>query len=335
THDDPEQALDAVLARIGAAQAAHKARDELARKQRNLKDTLDGLETGRRALDAEARIFCTRLSAADLEAARAALLRLGRRDELRARAATLAARIRSDLNCADMESAAALLQDADPETTGTELARAEAALALAQARLGEAQREMFAADHALAAVGADDRVAMIEARRRALALAIEEGARDWLRRRAGIMAADHALRHYRDIHRSGMLARASEAFAAMTGGAYAGLATQPAAAGAGEVLIAQGTDGTTRDTAALSKGTRFQLYLALRIGGFHEYAAAHGAVPIMADDVLETFDDDRTARALAALSDTARTGQVIYLTHHRHVVELARAACPAARLHQL
>jgi len=74
------------------------------------------------------------------------------------------------------------------------------------------------------------------------------------------------------------------------------------------------------------------LYLALRIAGFHEWATTHGPVPVIADDIMETFDDERSARALAALAETSRHCQVIYLTHHRHICDLAREHCPGARI---
>ena len=208
--------------------------------------------------------------------------------------------------------------------------RAEDAQAETEARLDAARAALYAARHALDAVPGDDRVALIEARRRTLLIEIEDEARAWLRLRAGVIATDHALRSYRDHHRSGMMARASEAFAAITGGAYRGLTSQP---GEGtERLIAVAADGSSKEPGALSKGTRFQLYLALRIAGFHEWAGAHGPVPVIADDIMETFDDSRTRLALGALAEMSRAGQVIYLTHHRHVCDLEREACPEARI---
>ena len=82
----------------------------------------------------------------------------------------------------------------------------------------------------------------------------------------------------------------------------------------------------------LSTGTRFQLYLALRVAGYHEFTRARVPVPFIADDIMETFDDSRTRLALGALAEMSRAGQVIYLTHHRHICDLAREHCPEARI---
>ena len=127
-----------------------------------------------------------------------------------------------------------------------------------------------------------------------------------------------------------MLARASDAFSRLSRGAYAGLAAQPD--GAQEVLVALPAGGGARLATDLSKGTRFQLYLALRIAGFHELAQSRPAVPFIADDIMETFDDDRAAAAFRLLGEMSRVGQVIYLTHHRHLCDIARTACPTAQV---
>jgi uncharacterized protein YhaN len=67
--------------------------------------------------------------------------------------------------------------------------------------------------------------------------------------------------------------------------------------------------------------------LALRIAGYHEFAEHHEAVPFIADDIMETFDDNRSAEAFQLLARIAERGQVIYLTHHAHMRDLAQAVC--------
>ena len=47
---------------------------------------------------------------------------------------------------------------------------------------------------------------------------------------------------------------------------------------------------------------------------------------------METFDDARAAEAFALLGEMSRSGQVIYLTHHQHLCEIAVATCPGARV---
>ena len=43
----------------------------------------------------------------------------------------------------------------------------------------------------------------------------------------------------------------------------------------------------------------------------------------MVDDILIKFDDDRSAAALKALAGLSERTQVIFFTHHEHLVQLA------------
>lgn len=75
----------------------------------------------------------------------------------------------------------------------------------------------------------------------------------------------------------------------------------------------------------LSDGTRDQLYLALRLVALEDHAAVAPALPFIADDILQTFDDDRALAAFRALLGLSAHVQVIVLTHHQHLVELTKA----------
>ncbi|RUM08317.1 AAA family ATPase [Rhizobium chutanense] len=186
---------------------------------------------------------------------------------------------------------------------------------------------------AVEAIGGDSVAAAIEEQRRTILLEIEERAGRYLELRAGITAAEQALRLYRDRHRSGMMMRASEAFKTISRGAYTGVAAQPGKDG--EVLIAVSANGGSKAADELSKGARFQLYLALRVAGYYEFVSNRTPIPFIADDIMETFDDFRAEEAFRLFAEMAGHGQVIYLTHHRHLTEIARKVCPGVRLHDL
>ncbi|WP_181166636.1 hypothetical protein [Mesorhizobium sp. B2-5-4] len=160
-------------------------------------------------------------------------------------------------------------------------------------------------------------MARIDAERRTVLLEIEEKAVRYIELKLGLLSAGNALRLYRERHRSGMMGRASDAFALITHGQYSGLATQPVKGG--EVLIALQRDGKSKVADALSKGARFQLYLALRLAGYYEFAQFRPSVPFIADDIMETFDHFRSEEVFRLFGEMASAGQVIYLTHHQHL----------------
>lgn len=192
---------------------------------------------------------------------------------------------------------------------------------------------MTRAEDRLDAIGGDSAVARLDAERRTILLDIEEKAVRFIELKLGIMAAANALRIYRDRHRSSMMERASDAFALMTRGQYTGLTTQPVKGG--EILIAQHRDGQSKVADALSKGARFQLYLALRLAGYYEFAQFRPSVPFIADDIMETFDHVRSEEVFRLFGEMAKTGQVIYLTHHQHLCEIARQVVPDVKIHEL
>lgn len=241
--------------------------------------------------------------------------------------------------CADLlrqgsDTTLAAQPDLPEQSDHDELLAQEAALQGRVDLLRAETQERFAAlaeaRRRVNAVGGDDAVARIESERVNLLNDLREAARNHLAGRFGLAALETGLRRYRDNHRSAMLTRASDAFCQLSRGAYSALSAQPE--GTQEVLVAQSHGGGAKLAADLSKGTRFQLYLALRIAGYHELAKSRTTVPLIADDIMETFDDDRAAEAFALLGDMSRSGQVIYLTHHRHLCDIARTTCPAARV---
>ncbi len=79
----------------------------------------------------------------------------------------------------------------------------------------------------------------------------------------------------------------------------------------------------------ISEGERDQLYLALRLASVERHCASDGPMPVILDDVLVNFDDDRAAAALRVLVDLSQTTQVLVFTHHQRVLDLARAVLPA------
>ncbi|WP_062119305.1 AAA family ATPase [Aureimonas sp. AU40] len=241
--------------------------------------------------------------------------------------------ILADLSVASLEEARAHLAEADEEALEAERGALDARLKDLEARRETLFRAKSDAADALERIGGDDAVARLMGERRVAILEMEELATRALRLRAGALIAGEALRLYRDRHRSAMMDRASQAFSTMTRGDYAGLATQ--AEKDRETLIGLTRAGGSRLAMDMSKGTRFQLYLALRLAGYEEFAKARAPVPFLADDIMETFDEPRSEEVLRLLAALSRHGQVIYLTHHRHLCDLARTVEPSVRLHEI
>lgn len=89
---------------------------------------------------------------------------------------------------------------------------------------------------------------------------------------------------------------------------------------------------TTRSPELLSLGTRQQLYLALRIALLVTAENVGASIPILADDILVNFDDERRRGAARALAYLAQRRQVILFTCHAEVVSLLQEADSSATI---
>ena len=68
--------------------------------------------------------------------------------------------------------------------------------------------------------------------------------------------------------------------------------------------------------------------MALRLVALRDHCTVATPLPFIADDILQTFDDDRATAALRALVGLSADLQVIVLTHHEHIARLAESLEP-------
>ena len=223
-------APDEDAARLAGAVAERVASARETRRRRIEKEKALGAAREKNAQIAEALAVNEKLAAAmtglfgvaSLASVAGKLEDCRRRDALRAEIDGESRAIVSANVAGSLEAARAALDGLDRAALEQELADLDAR---APADVG-AHAQSFAAfdgaEKALAAVGGDDAVARIDEKRRTILEEIKEGARRYLSLRAGLAAADQALKLYRDRHRGAMMERASRAFSEISRGAYRG-----------------------------------------------------------------------------------------------------------------
>jgi len=74
-------------------------------------------------------------------------------------------------------------------------------------------------------------------------------------------------------------------------------------------------NGQSRPAECFSRGTQEQMYLALRLALADQLSAAE-PLPLILDDVLVNFDDDRFEAAADLLAQISRERQILFLTCH-------------------
>jgi len=100
------------------------------------------------------------------------------------------------------------------------------------------------------------------------------------------------------------------------------------------VLRVDDAEGNALAVEVLSRGTREQLFLALRLALAGAYSRRGAPLPLVLDDVLVNFDADRAKAAVAVLRDFAAAGhQVLVFTCHEHILKLFKSLkVPITRL---
>ena len=333
---DPDHLVaqgDGLRTRLATAIANQTTRGGLEQKIGVVSEDIAGVETTLAEHQAVATEMYKAFRVDSLREVSERLQMVTRREALRKDLSKREAGLIEAMKVPSQDAARAILTDANPADLERKIAEIDARLADTSTRTQELYHALQTAKESINAIGGDGAVARLEAERRTCLLEIQDRARDYVRTRIGIEAADRALRAYRDEHRSTMMERASQAFRTISRGAYSRLDAQ--LTDKGEVLIGIAAGGGTKIASQMSKGARFQLYLALRLAGYREFVDLHGPVPFIADDILETSDDFRAKEAFRLFAEMAKVGQVIYLGHHQHLCSIAQDVCPSVTIHEL
>ncbi|MEO8902306.1 MAG: AAA family ATPase [Polyangiaceae bacterium] len=157
---------------------------------------------------------------------------------------------------------------------------------------------------------------------------IREQALRYARLRLSSVVLQREVERYRELNQGPVLKRASALFPRLTLGHFRGLRV-----GVEErQIVALRDDGKEVSVDGLSEGTRYQLYLALRIASLERYLERNAPLPLVLDDILIHFDDERAAAAFGVLGELAERVQILFFTHHARDLTLAAGAIPKERL---
>ena len=131
-----------------------------------------------------------------------------------------------------------------------------------------------------------------------------------------------SIEKFRETRQGPMLAQASQIFMGLTQGAFGKLAVDYESDP--PKLSGQRATGEHVDIEGMSEGTRDQLYLALRLAALALHLEQTSALPFIADDLFINYDDGRARAGLEALARLSESTQVIFLSHHAHLVPVVQ-----------
>lgn len=177
--------------------------------------------------------------------------------------------------------------------------------------------------HAFEAVGGDDAAARAEATRQEALAEIRKVSEQYVRVRTSAMLLEWAIDRYRREKQAPLLQRAGELFARLTGNSFKSLQVDYDEKDQAH-LTGVRPDGKIVRVDGMSSGTADQLYLALRVASIEDYLDRADALPFVADDLFINFDNDRAGAGFAVLGELSKKTQVIFFTHHFHLLDIAR-----------
>ena len=153
---------------------------------------------------------------------------------------------------------------------------------------------------------------------------LESDAAQYARLKIAAVILTRTVERYRDRHQGPLIRRASDLFAHMTLGAFARLRAEYDEKG-NPILVGIRCGSEAQVTVdGMSDGTADQLYLALRLASLEQYLENNEPLPFIVDDILLRFDDARALATLKILAELSTKTQVIFFTHHRHLVDLVQ-----------
>jgi hypothetical protein len=326
--DPPADAARELVRRVKAARDADVVRQTLLTSQTNAQVTLDDAEAKLAGVRDELALLAIEEGVEDLEM-------LGVTADRSIRVAILSHEIGECESLLTSQGGGRSINDLEADGLDRNLADVNAAITTCQnSRDALSDQEKIAVNEErelerilIAMDGSDAAAIEIGTAQLELSNAVE-GAERYTRLVIARFLADEAIRRYREAHQDPVLQRASR---------YLGLLTDAECTrvGVGDdtkkgpLLSAVYSTGEEKQVPELSSGTRDALYFALRLAAIEESVTRTGPMPIVLDDVLINFDDDRSRAALRCLVTVAATSQVLLFTHHRHVISLAKDALAA------
>ncbi len=200
---------------------------------------------------------------------------------------------------------------------------AEAELKVLGGQLEEAIVARTEARKIFEAIGGGDAAARAAADCEEALAAMQDAAERYVRVRASGMLLRWAVERYRKEKQGPLLKRAGELFRVLTQNSFERLEVR---FDERDTMHLTGVrpDGGVVAVPGLSSGTEDQLFLALRVAAVEDYLARAVPLPFVADDLFINFDLERSAAGFEVLGQLAERTQVLFYTHHPHLVDVAR-----------
>lgn len=319
---EPRVVAAQLSARLADAKAAMQRREAAEESLAKAAGQLREAEQKVAQIQAKVTPLLSAAGVAELEEARPLVERSDRRRALNERVEQARQLLTNDSDGLGLEAVVAEVDACDLEQLPAELASTSDALEDIQPVLTGLAEARVRAEQAVKAISGGQDAAAAESRRQEALADMAEVSERYIKVATAVTLLTWAIDKYREQKQGPMLQRAGTIFSKLTLGRYSKLFVDYEKTPYS--LSALRTDGRHVEVAGMSEGTRDQLYLALRLAAVELHLDKSKPLPFVADDLFVNFDDERATAGLQALRELSAKTQVLFLSHHDHLLPRVR-----------
>lgn len=317
-----EQAILELNARLIRARTAKTQEQSLKKQSAQEEARLRNAERGSAEIRAHLAAMCEEAGCANYEDLPRAEERSARRQQTEEQLKQIQAQLRKLSAGAPLEEFIRDAHTVDPDSIGALVSSLTEAIEQLSQKKSELDQTIGSEGAELRKMDGNAKAAELAEEAQGILARMESDVEQYVRLRLAAAVLSQAIERYREKNQGPILTRSNALFSHMTLGSYESLRLEFNEKGE-SVLVGVRPGGEIVPVEGMSDGTADQLYLAIRLASLEAYLEKNEPLPFIVDDILIQFDDARAVAALQLLAQLSERTQVIFFTHHRHLVELA------------
>ncbi len=318
-----EQAAAELHSRLTRARAARAQQESLTRQALQEEEQLRKAQRQKGEVQAQLTAMCAEAGTERYEDLPAAEERAEQRARIEEQIGQAEARLREWSGGAVLENFIRDAGQVDPDTIAPQTERLTEEIDALHLQKSELDQTIGSERTELDRMDGSARAAEMAEESQSIIARLEGDVDQYVRLRLASAVLNQAIERYREKNQGPILTRASELFSRMTIGSFQSLRLEFDDKGDAVLVGVRSGTGDLVYMEGMSEGTADQLYLAVRLASLESYLEKNEPLPFVVDDILIKFDDERSVATLQILSEMSRRTQIIFFTHHRHLVELA------------
>ena len=216
-----------------------------------------------------------------------------------------------------LETLRTTLAKTDIQTIRDDVHECEAKLEEIDARRSELDTERGSIQATLEGLAGEEDSSRLRLERHRLSEELQGHAREWAVRTIAESLIKRAQSKFEKERQPDVIRHAERFFLDVTDGAYQAVFSP---LGSSEINVMDAA-GAIKTPQQLSRGTREQLFLALRFGLILDLGQRSERLPVIVDEALVNFDPTRGTRAAGSFIELSETNQVLVFTCHPQIVD--------------